>query len=230
MVPGIFQETNVIAYLKEYAAFVIKQLPVKSSGMKNTSIALFLLIPVFAFGSKRDSIPGNMLVINSFDVASSKMRKNKKELFLQLTDSLKQILSEASPPREGGKIIVVPDLVNDTDSTIQLLMSQNNATKAIVIKNLNAFFNQTQVDVTKEPDGKKRTASYDICAIVTYRLYRKDQKVNDAEINTCEFFTQRNVMSGLLAAGPDIVGKKEHAFKIVRKNALEYISTETPWK
>ena len=220
-----------------------ERLPVKFSGMKNISIVLLLLIPALAlrstensivqYVSQSDSLPGNMLVINSFDVMSSNIRKNKRELFRELTDSLKQILFEATPPPEGGKLIVIPELINDAagrDSTIQLLMSQNNAGKAIVIKKLDAFFNQTRVDVTRESDGKKRTAYFDICAVITYRLYRKEQKVNDSEITSCEFFTQRNVMSGLLANGPDIVAKKDEAFKIVRKNALDYLSKETPWK
>lgn len=109
-------------------------------------------------------------------------------------------------------------------------MARNNASIAIVIKNINAFFHQTDVEVTRGQGGKERTASYDICAIITYRLYKNNGNFNDSEISTCEFFTKRSVMSGLLAAGPDIVGKKESVFKIVRKNALHYIAKETPWK
>ena len=180
---------------------------------------------------RRDSVPVNMLIINSFDAMSMKIRKNKKELFRDLADSLKQVLSLSTPPPEGGTLIVIPELIkNSGDSAFFLLMARTNASNAIVIKNIDAFFDQTDVEVTREEGGKVRNASYDICAIINYRLYKTNGDFNDSEIRTCEFFTKRSVMSGLLAAGPDIVGKKEAAFKIVRKNALQYIAKETPWK
>lgn len=185
------------------------------------------------YNIRTDSVPVNMLIINSFDAMSNKSRKNKKELFRELADSLKQVLYESSPPPNGGLLIVIPELINekaDSDSTILLLMIRNNASKAIVIITLDAFFNQTDVEVTKDAGGKNRTASFDICARISYRLYNSGVMVKDSEITNCEFYTKRNVMSGLLAAGPDIVGKKREAFKIVRKNALEYLSRESPWK
>ena len=180
---------------------------------------------------KPDSLHGNILVINSFDVMPEKFRKNKKELFVELADSLKQILFE-STPAPNGKMIIVPELVKDTaalNSAIDSLMSFNAASKAIVIMNLDAFFNQTGVEVTRDASGKSRVASYDLCAYVRYRLYH-GSKSTDSPISTCEFFTNRSVVSGLFAAGPDIVGKKKHVFRIIRKNALEYLATEMPWK
>ena len=151
---------------------------------------------------------------------------------MELVDSLKQVLYEATPPPNGGKLIVIPELIHDTgsDSTVQSLMFQNNASKAIVIKKLDAFFNQTEVEVTKDADGKSRTAFYDICATITYCLHNAETSGKDTEITSCEFFTKRNVVSGFFSAGPDIVGKKKDAFKIVRKNALSYLSQETFWK
>jgi len=151
---------------------------------------------------------------------------------MELVDSLKQILYEATPAPDGGKLIVIPDLIRevDSDSILQSLMIQNNASKAIVIKKLDAFFNQTEVEVTKEADGKNRTAYFDICANITYCLYNMGIRGKDTEITSCEFFTKRNVVSGFFSAGPDIVGKKKDAFKIVRKNALSYLSQETFWK
>ena len=185
------------------------------------------------YSPRTDSFPVNTLIINSFDAMSMKARKNKKELFRELADSLKQVLYESIPPPHGGMLIIIPELIieaADSDSTILLLMVRNNASKAIVIKTLDAFFDQKDVEVTKEEGGKKRTASFDICARISYRLYNSGVKFNDSEITNCEFYTKRNVMSGLLAAGPDIVGKKNEAFKIVRKNALDYLSKETTWK
>ena len=189
--------------------------------------------PGIQYATESDSLDGNMLIINSYDPASLKMRNNKKELFSQLVDSLKQVLYEATPPPKGGKLIIVAELIPDTpgsDSIIQSIMVQHSASRAIVIKKINAFFNQTKVEVTKDESGKSRTAYYDICSIITYGLYQIGTQNKDREVSVCEYYTQRNVMSGLFAAGPDIVGKKKDAFKIVRKNALDYLSQETFWK
>ncbi|HVE62029.1 MAG TPA: hypothetical protein VNA26_09425, partial [Chitinophagaceae bacterium] len=76
-------------------------------------------------------------------------------------------------------------------------------------------------------DGKTRTASFDICAVINYQFYYKEAKISDWKTTVCEFFTERSVLSGLLAAGPDIVGKRKHAVKIVRKNAVAYLFRET---
>ena len=59
---------------------------------------------------RTDSLPVNTLIINSFDAMSMKARKNKKELFRELADSLKQVLYESTPPPNGGMLIVVPEL------------------------------------------------------------------------------------------------------------------------
>ena len=179
-----------------------------------------------------DSLHGNILVINSYDVMSTKYRKVKKELFLELTDSLKQILYE-STPAPNGKMIIIPALLKDTIAlagTIDSLLLQNGASRAIVIMRLDTYFNQTNVEVEKDEHGKSREASYDLCANVNYRLYQKGAKWSNSKITNCEYFTTRSVVSGLFAAGPDIVGKKKHVFKIVRANALEYLAKEMPWK
>lgn len=121
---------------------------------------------------------------------------------------------------------MISELIKDTtdsDSTILLLILQNNASKAIVIKNLNVFFKQTGVDVTKEEGGKRRTASFDICAVINYHLYNSGANISNSEITSCGFFIQRNVVSGLLAAGPDIVGNRKYAHKIIKKNAEKYL-------
>ncbi len=170
-----------------------------------------------------------------FDAMSIKARKNKKELFEGLADSLKQVLYNEISAQKEERPIVISELIKDTtdsDSTILSLMLQNSAAKAIVIKNIDAFFNQTGVEVTKKTDGKgkERIASFDICAVINYHLYNKEEKVDDSDITVCEFFTRRSVASGLLAVGPDIVGKRKHAFKIVQKNALAYLVKEAPWK
>jgi hypothetical protein len=101
-------------------------------------------------------------------------------------------------------------------------MKSKQASGAIVIKDINVWFEQTGVDVVKEGKSKSRTAYYDICSEVSYVLYNQSTFEKENAINRCEYFTERSVMSGLLAAGPDIVGKSTHAFNMVEKNAKEY--------
>jgi hypothetical protein len=200
--------------------------------MKRSPMVIFLLAMLLDLtgyakentAAKSDSLPKSFLIINSFDAMSMKARKNKKELFRGFADSLKQYLYINLLVRNDAEIIVIPELLADPeDSAIYLLMAQHNATRAIVIKKVNAFFHQTGVEVEKEEDGKKRTASYDICAAVNYVYYSKTIRHKESETLQCEFYTTRNVMSGLFAAGPDIVGKSKHAHKIIKKNAEQYL-------
>jgi hypothetical protein len=207
--------------------------------MKATIFFTFLLAGTFSFycnakslllfGTKciSDSLPNNILIINSFDAMTMKARDKKKELFRELTDSLKFYLQRETEDREKVKVIIIPELfieTNSSDSIIFSMMLQNNSSGAIVIKKLKVFFNQTGVEVTKEEDGKKRVASYDICADITYKAYGRAPAPKTSEVHICEPFSTRSVASGLLAAGPDVVGKKKHTFTIVRQNAAIYLA------
>lgn len=166
-----------------------------------------------------------VLIINSFDAQSIKARKNKEALFAELADSLKQMISAEMDTRIPAERIVVPGLIifNDNDSVYFDLIKKYSATKAIVIKNLNAYFEQTGVQVTKDGNHKDREASYDINGDVDYVLYSESKKIREFHIGVFEFFTTRNVVSGMLAAGPDIVGKYKHAFRIIQKNAEQFV-------
>jgi hypothetical protein len=152
-------------------------------------------------------------------------RKNKKLLFGELADTLKQMLYAELDTKIPAERIIIPELINSrgNDSVYFDLIKKHSATKAIVIKNINAYFNQTGVEVTKDGDHKDREASYDIVADVDYVLYDDTRKIKEFHTQVWEFFTNRNVVSGLLAAGPDIVGKQKHAFKITQKNAEQFV-------
>jgi hypothetical protein len=175
--------------------------------------------------SQSDTLPGKVLIINSFDVQSIQARKNKKLLFSELADSLKQMLYAELDLKVPAERIVIPGLIksNGNDSIYFDLIKKYSATNAIVIKDMNAYFNQTGVEVIKEGNHKDRVASYDIVAEVTYVLYSNTAKVKEFETKVWEYFTDRTVISGLLAGGPDIVGKHKQAFKIVQKNAEQFV-------
>lgn len=177
------------------------------------------------FKNENDSVKSKILIINSFDAQLMKARKNKKELFAALADSLKQMLNFELNERDKAEVVVIPEVIKNpenNDSIYFNLINEYHASKGIVIKTLDAYFEQTGVEVVREADGKKRTASYNICSTANYFLYNRTSKVKESEIKLCKFFTERSVLSGFLAAGPDIVGKSKHAFKIIQENAEEY--------
>jgi CHAT domain-containing protein/tetratricopeptide (TPR) repeat protein len=171
---------------------------------------------------QRDSISSHILIINSFDALSLDVRKNKKALFSQLADTLKQLLYARIEPPYQSQTIIIPGLFRETanqDSSVFLLMDTNNASMAIVIKNIDVHFEQTGVEVTGEKNNKTRTASYDICSKVVYDLYNSETKPKELEISIREFYTERDVISGFLAAGPDVVGKRKDVVNIIARNA-----------
>ena len=168
-----------------------------------------------------------VLIINTFDAQANRYRKNKKELFEELADSLKSVLTEkiiseglAEPLIIHGSVTQIFDSKKELDSLLNLYK----ACCAIVIKKLDVFFEQTGVDVTRDSDGSKsRDASYDICADINYTFYKNGEQPYHSKTKNCEYFSTRNVMSGFLAGGPDIVGKSKYAFLITGKNAQQYI-------
>ena len=178
------------------------------------------------FNENTDTSGRRILIINAFDASQMKARNNKKELFAELTDSLKQYLRSEMSKYSSMEMVVVKELMRDnTDSMISHLLQKYNCTGAIVIDSMNVYFEQTGVEVTRDNDGKKsREASYDICTEVKYICYANIQTREPLYKKSCEFFSKRDVASGLLAVGPDVVGKKKYTYPMIRKNAFKFIS------
>jgi len=198
-------------------------------------ISLFLSVQCFSQDS--DSLKRNatdtktanrILIINTLNAQEANYRKNKKALFRELADSLKRILATEINMSSLGEPVIIAEVmprIFDSKALLDSLFTTYNASYAIVIKNIDAFFEQTKVEVTREDDGhKSREASYDICSDVGYALYKRNGKPYHSVTKRCDDFTTRNVMSGLLAGGPDIVGKSKHAFRAIEKNGRLYIS------
>ncbi len=175
-----------------------------------------------------DSLSNGILIINAFDAMSLHVRKGKKELFNELADSLKQYLYEGIRYQNMGEPAIFSERLDKTassgDATIFSIMDKKGALIAIVIRNLDIFFEQTGVEVTKEVDGKKRV----VCSVITYDTYRNAIKLKSSETKICEFFTKRSVVSGFFAAGPDVVGKSKYAFSIVNRNAISFLLHDFP--
>lgn len=177
-----------------------------------------------------DTLPGSILIINSFDAMSINARNNKRELFARLTDSLKTWLAKKIKEQTGHETIVIPGILQgNTDSLIYSLISENKSTKAILIRSLEAYFEETSEKESTDSEGRAIiVTSYDLCAKNEYSLFEKYRIINPMQsaITNCEFFTTRSVKDRnfVIRVGPDIVGKKKHTFGIVAKNAEKYVS------
>lgn len=168
-----------------------------------------------------DTTAPRILIINAFDASKMKVRKNKIELFTELSDSLKQYLRIEIGLYSAVETVVAEEPVNDTSANIlNSLLQKYNCASAVVINKLNVYFEQMDVDVTRNDDGSKsREATYDICSDVQYMYYRNAITAQIFDKKRCDFFTKRNVTSGILAAGPDVVGKSKYTFIAIRQNA-----------
>lgn len=197
--------------------------------MKNYYFRLWLLFCCISstglFAQSADP-PFRILVVNCFDPAGTSFRKNKKELLNDVADSLRFYLAELTNRDNTGKGIMPEERLsglNDNAGRLDSLRVQNAADFVIAILNVEAEFVKTDVDVEIQNDGsKKRTARYDLCTTFNYLLADKKGSYIERKENVCEFFTERSVMSGLLAAGPDLVGKSKWVFRSARKNAAAY--------
>lgn len=183
-----------------------------------------------------DTVSGRILIIAALDgiitrqenATYSKEKSNKqKELFQMLADSLQQTLSIKLKDKFNREAEVLQTTISPaeyTDSLIQVLMKTKSASAAIVIREINIYFPQTGVEVERSSSGSKiRTASYDICSFVRYNFFRLAKNSRKSEITKCEFHSERGVISGLLAAGPNVVKKKKDAFKQIPENIDRYL-------
>lgn len=180
----------------------------------------------------KDSNRSTILIISSYDAQSMKARKNKKELFAELVSTLqKELAAEITLKTRYEPVIITETLLTseNDDSQLSLIIQKYKPVKTIIIKTFDTYFEQTGVEVTEEDDGKKRTASFDICSNVNYHLYNGEEKMEEKETKYREHFTERSVASGLLAMGPDIVGKRKHAIQMMTKNAKAFMQSAVSW-
>jgi hypothetical protein len=179
-----------------------------------------------------DSVPDRTIIMNAFDVSAIKARKNKKELFYKLVDTLKYMI-KAEMERSSHRIVDITEqpFINSSqdDSSIYTLLRQNQAAYAIVIKQCDVYFEQRDVEVTKDADGTHRNASYDIYSIIKYAYYDNTHLLKESPVSVFHYFSTRSVMSGLFAAGPNIVSNKEAVFDIARENVSAYFRSQFPW-
>jgi Family of unknown function (DUF6340) len=219
---------NILAHpVKEYLPVIIA-LSLLSSCItgRQTIESDILTFPLYPI----DPPPTKLLLLNTFDVPTDHMRENKQKLFLSLLDTL---LFEMS--REVSRRTAIPSEVvcgitgtDDSGSLMLARMAEHQSSHAIAITYFDIHFYQTEVVVTEEQDGKSKEAYYDILSEIHYSLYDEDGFFNNLQITESRHHSSRSVLSGLLAAGPNIVSNKEDALNIARENMVTYLNNFLP--
>ena len=179
-------------------------------------------MPVYAV----DPQPQKIVLLNSYDVAAKKYRDNKEQLFIQLIDTM--MYWAATRIHDIARIeteVIRGYTPANGDSTIYRLITGHKATHAINVSNFDVSFEQTRVDVAKDNSGSKsREAYYDIVADISYSFYAHDSLIKQRDLHQSRFHSSRSVASGLLAAGPNIVVKKDDAYRIVMELWQQYLN------
>ena len=179
-------------------------------------------IPIYAV----DPPPKKIILLNGYDVAAKKYRDNKEQLFLRLIDTMMYWAGKRINDNTGIETEVIRSYTPaNSDSTIYRLIADHKATHAITVSDFDVSFEQTRVDVTKNKRGSKsREAYYDIVADISYSFYAHNSLVKQRNLHQSRFHSSRSVASGLLAAGPNIVVKKDDAYRIVMEIWQEYLN------
>ena len=178
-------------------------------------------LPVYAV----DPQPQKIILLNNYNVAAKKFRDNKEQLFLQLIDTMMYWAAKRINDNTGVETEVVRGYTPvNKDSSLSSLISIHKASHAISVTYFDVSFEQTKVDVTKEGNGSKsREAYYDIVADISYSLYAHDSLIKQRDLHQSRFHSSRSVVSGLLAAGPNVVAQKDDAYRIVQESWQQYL-------
>ncbi|HEX8333218.1 MAG TPA: hypothetical protein VF622_11375 [Segetibacter sp.] len=178
-------------------------------------------IPQLSAGAK------HILLLNTFDTRKHKFRENKKELYDKFIDGVLSITDTYLKNRHGVSTTLL-DSLNDVysqDSALYHLMIKHNATHAIVLNSFNVDFQQTEVETTRSPSGgKSKEAFYDIVSDMEFSVYEKDSLIDKQSVLSRQNHSSRPVVSGLLAAGPNVVVQRKDAWMITERNLKNYLS------
>jgi hypothetical protein len=179
--------------------------------------------------------PQRMLLLNTVDVSKQNYRDNKDQLFILLIDKTLLDLEREIKDRKVIESEILKGLtpVGNTraqrDSVVLSLMNDKGSTDAIVISSYEVFFEQREVVVTENDDGSKdREALYDLISRIRYLWYNREGLYKDELIEVVRFHSSRSVLSGLLAAGPNIVKQQDDAFSITEENVVRYLNLFLP--
>ncbi len=170
--------------------------------------------------------PQKILLMNTYDVSPEDYRENKITLFNELLDDVLTTMQNEIRNNTGIETEVVKGITYESPDSMINLMKNYSATHAFSISYLNVSFDQTKVVVTETDKGKIRIAFYDIVSFNNYLYYSSSSEPVEpikTPIRLQRFHSSRNVISGLLAAGPNIVHNCKQAYEITEDNVRLYL-------
>jgi hypothetical protein len=169
--------------------------------------------------------PQKIVVGNAYDITKADVRNNKEQLFGELINLTVRHASNEINRRSEIPASFVEGLTVRNDSSINALMTEQLASHAIIIKSFNAYFEQTDVVVTETESGKNREAFYDIIVDIRYAFHSWSGHQFDTLISVRKFHSSRTVLSGLLAAGPNVVKNSADAADGIYANVDLYLKS-----
>lgn len=179
--------------------------------------------------------PEKLIALHTVNVPAQNYRSNKEELFLSILDSCVMTLSREASMRINIDAIPIVGITKlslegeSGDNELKELITSKGATDAIVITDFDVYFSQVRVDVTRNDDGSKsREAYYDIISTMDYAWYTTEGLFKREKIEISRTHSSRSVLSGLLAAGPNIVSNSEDAIILIRENLNDYLNKYLP--
>lgn len=203
--------------------------------MRSKLLLLFTLLSIVSFGQATINYPVTTTAVKPFVQGPQKMlvinantdggpgRKNRAELNKALSDSITLLIS-----REIAQRIQIPAIpvtaIPQTASERKLLLEQNHASHLIVLVQYDGYFEQREVEVTKTKDGKSREAFYDIANTASYQIYDANGLYDTKHVNLRKEHSSRQVMSGLLAAGPSYNHNRKDFYNLAEENARNFLN------
>jgi hypothetical protein len=178
-------------------------------------------IPQLGAGTK------HILLLNTFDTRKHKFRENKKELYDKFIDSVLSISEKYLESKHGISTTLLSGFTDfaSLDNGLNYLIMKHNATHTIILNSFKVDFEQTEVETTRSSSGSKsKEAFYDIVSDMEFSVYSKDSLVDTQTVLSRQNHSSRSVVSGLLAAGPNVVVQRKDAWMITERNLKNYLS------
>jgi hypothetical protein len=169
----------------------------------------------------------HVVLLNTFDTRKQKFRENKKEVYDRFIDSVLAITGNHIETKHRLSTTILRGFTDvfSTDSSLPALIKKHNATHAIVLNTFKVEFDQTGVETTRSSSGSKsKEAFYDIVSDIEFSVYTKDSLVDTQAVQSRQNHSSRSVVSGLLAAGPNVVVQRKDAWMITERNLKSYLS------
>lgn len=177
-----------------------------------------------------EPVPQKVVIANAVDVKAEQYRDKKAETFMQLIDSTMTHAAQEIEIRSQADAEIIRRNVMHIDyrDSVDAIIRSAQATHGMFITSFSAYFVQTHVEVTKTEEGKDREAFYDLVVEVMYVLTSLEGLSFDTLVSVRRFHSSRSVVSGLLAAGPNIVSNRDDVQKAVVDNVDQYLKSFFP--